>query len=143
MERGILLGMLALYGVEDLRKKTISARYLPLFAIAGMGLHLFLQNLSVVSILLGMAVGLGMMGLSVLTRGSIGMGDGMLLVVSGVFLGGAANVELLFTGLFYAAVFSLGILVLGKRKKHREIPFVPFLFLGYVTMVLTELLVGM
>ena len=142
MERGILLGMLALYGVEDLRKKTISARYLPLFAIAGMGLRLFLQNLSVVSILLGMAVGLAMMGLSVLTRGSIGMGDGMLLVVSGVFLGGATNVELLFTGLFYAAVFSLGILVFGKRKKYREIPFIPFLFLGYMTMVLTELLAG-
>ena len=142
MERGILLGMLALYGVEDLRKKTISARYLPLFAIAGMGLHLFLQNLSVVSILLGMAVGLAMMGLSVLTRGSIGMGDGMLLVVSGVFLGGAANVELVFTGLFYAAVFSLGILVFGKRKKKREIPFITCLFLGYMTMVLTELLAG-
>ena len=89
---------------------------------------------------MGMAVGLAMMGVSALTRGSIGMGDGMLLVVSGVFLGGAANVELLFTGLLYAAVFSLGVLALGKHKKYRELPFVPFLFLGYVTMLLIELL---
>lgn len=136
MIQGILLGMLGLYAAEDIRKRVISVRYLPIFGAAGMILHIYMRDMSIFRIFLGAAVGIGILLISHITDGSIGMGDGLLLVVTGIFLGGTSNVELLFTGLLYAAVFSLGVLVLGKRKRRREIPFIPFLFLGYLTMLL-------
>lgn len=138
--QALLLGMLGLYAVEDIRKRTVTVRYLILFGAVGMGLHLYWRETSLPGILLGIAVGMGMLLLSFLTGGSIGRGDGALLMVTGIFLGGASNVELLLTSLMYAAVFSLGILVFGRRKKNREIPFVPFLFLGYLTMVLETII---
>lgn len=136
MEQTILLGMLGAYAVEDMRKRTVSVRYLLIFAAVGMGLRWYMRDIPVPSILLGMMIGLGMMLLSFLTRGSIGMGDGVILLVTGIFLGAASNLELLLTSLFYASLFSLGILVFRKRKRKQEIPFVPFLFFGYLTMIL-------
>lgn len=131
----ILLVMLGLYAIEDIRKRSISILFLPLFGLAGAGMHLFQRDIGIVSILLGVVVGAGMIGISFLTRESIGLGDGFLFLVTGVFLGGAANMELLLFSLLYAAVFSLGALIVGKKKRKQEIPFIPFVFLGYLTMI--------
>ncbi len=136
MGRGILLVMLGVYTIEDIRKRRITVWYLPIFAGLGVALQALSRNRSVAEILLGIGVGLGICLLSRCTGGSIGPGDGLILTVTGIFLGGSANVELLLTGLLYAAVFSLGILTLGKKNRKQEIPFVPFLLLGYLTMIM-------
>ena len=135
----ILLGMLGMYAVEDIRKKRISAGYLCIFAAAGIGIHVVSRDMSAPGMLLGAAVGLGLVAVSLLTRGSVGMGDGFLLATAGIFLGGSESFTLLLTSLLYAAVFSLAMLVFRRWRGQREIPFVPFLFLGYLTMVLLEL----
>lgn len=132
---GILLIMLGHYAIEDIKKRRITVWYLPIFGGLGVVLQAISQNRSVAEIFLGVGVGLAICLLSRCTGGSIGAGDGLILTVTGIFLGGSANVELLMTGLLYAAVFSLGILIFGKKNRRQEIPFVPFLFLGYLTMI--------
>lgn len=134
MIRIILLGMLSLYAVEDIRKKSISVRYLWIFGAAGIAIHLFQKSISVTDMLLGAAVGAALVAVSLLTRGSIGLGDGFLLMTAGVFLGGSSVLELLFISLLYAALISLGMMAFRRWKRKREIPFVPFLLLGYLTM---------
>ena len=135
MTRIILLGMLGLYAVEDIRKKRISVRYLWIFGTAGMAINLFQRSISVPDMLLGAAVGAALVAVSLLTRGNIGLGDGFLLMTAGVFLGGSSVLELLFISLLYAALVSLGMLAFRRWKRKREIPFVPFLLLGYLTMI--------
>lgn len=135
MTRIILLGMLGLYAVEDIRKKRISVRYLWIFGAAGITINLFQRSISVPDMLLGAAVGAALVAVSLLTRGSIGLGDGFLLMTAGVFLGGSSVLELLFISLLYAALVSLGMLAFRRWKRKREIPFVPFLLLGYLTMM--------
>lgn len=138
MTQIILLGMLGLYAAEDIRSKKISVRYLWLFGAVGIAINMFQKAISVPDMLLGAAVGLAVVAVSLLTRGSIGLGDGFLLMTAGIFLGGSRGLELLFISLLYAAFTSLGMLVLRKWKRKREIPFVPFLFLGYLTMLLLK-----
>ena len=137
MTRIILLGMLSLYAVEDIRKKRISVRYLWIFGVAGIAINLFQRSISVPDMLLGAAVGAALVAVSLLTRGSIGLGDGFLLMTAGIFLGGSSVLELLFISLLYAALVSLGMLAFRRWKRKREIPFVPFLLLGYLTMMVT------
>ncbi len=140
--KAALLGMLGLYAAEDMRKHTISSVYLVFWGILGIGLHLYLEDVTAVSLLAGAAVGGGLLLLGFLTRERIGYGDGFVFIVTGLFLGGAANVQLLLTSLLYAAIFSLGILLFGKKRmgRNQEIPFIPFVFLGYLTMLLEVIL---
>ena len=135
VQKYILLGLLGLCSWEDIRKKKLTVIYILLFGIGGVWLHLFYPTCSIYSILCGMVLGIAMMFASWVTRGRIGIGDGILIVVTGVYLGGAGNLELLFTGVLLAAGWSLGMLVSGKKKGKEEIAFVPFLLAAYLTML--------
>lgn len=77
-----------------------------------------------------------MMIVSWITHGKAGIGDGILLVVTGVYLGGMGNLKLFFTGLVLAAFWSLWLLVSGKKKRKDRIAFVPFLLLSYLMMII-------
>ncbi|MCI8484163.1 MAG: hypothetical protein HFH41_07470 [Lachnospiraceae bacterium] len=136
MQKYMLLGLLGLCSWEDMKRKELKIVYILLFGIGGMVLHLFYPVCSIYSILWGILLGVIMMLLSWISRGSIGMGDGILLVVTGIYLGGNNNLELFLTGLLLAALWSLSLLAFRKKNRKEEIAFVPFLLVSYITMIL-------
>ncbi len=135
MQKYVMLGLLGFCAWEDVRKKQVAVIPVLLFGAIGTLLHLFFPICSIYSILCGVLLGVATMAASYVSRGSIGMGDGILLAVTGVYLGGAGNLELFFTGLLLAACWSLGLLAFKKKKGKDEIAFVPFLLLSYATML--------
>lgn len=135
MQKVIVLGLLGLCSLEDVRHKHLTIIYILMFGIGGVILHLLAPVCSIYSILWGMLLGIGMMIISFVTRGSVGMGDGILLVVTGVYLGGSENLELFLMGLLLSALWSLGLLVLKRKNRKEEIAFVPFLLLSYAIML--------
>lgn len=134
MQRYVLWILLIVCAAEDWKRKEVTVIYIFLFGIAGILLHLFYPNCSIYSLLCGVLVGIGMMAMSLLSSGSVGMGDGILLMVTGVYLGGYRNFELLMTGLFLAGIWSAGLLVLKKKKRKERIAFIPFLLAAHVIM---------
>lgn len=140
LELLILMGVLGIYGWEDIKKHRITVWYLVLAASLGVGFRIYEKNLSWPEVLLGLLVGVGVLLLAIVSRERIGIGDGLLLMVTGIYLGGGGNLQLFMNGLLFAAMFSLAVLVFRKWKRNREIPFVPFLFLGYIVIVVEELL---
>ncbi len=135
MQKVLVLGLLGLCSIEDMKYRRLTIIYILLFGIIGVILHLFAPVCSIYSILWGILLGLVLILISIVTRQSLGMGDGILLAVTGVYLGGSSNLELFLCGLFLSALCSLGLLVLKKKKKTDEIAFVPFLLLSYVFML--------
>lgn len=135
MQKVIVLGLLGLCSIEDVRHKHLTVIYILMFGIGGVILHLLAPVCSIYSILWGMLLGIGMMALSLATRGSVGMGDGILLMVTGVYLGGHENLELFLTGLLLSALWSLGLLVFKRKSRKEEIAFVPFLLLSFAIML--------
>lgn len=127
--------LLSISSFIDIRTKKVSFRVLFIYTILGI-LNLFLfdkQNLFVA--IGGACIGILILGLSKITRGGVGMGDGFLLVVTGLFLGVWRNTELLLGSFFLAALFSVVLLIFKKANRKKEIPFIPFLlisFLGFV-----------
>lgn len=83
----------------------------------------------------GVMVGIAMILLSKLTQGKIGIGDGLLLCVTGLLLGFWSNMELLAIALFVASVLSIVLLALRLVNRKHSIPFVPFLFVAYLIIV--------
>lgn len=136
MQKIILLALLGWCSLEDVKQKKLTVMYILMFGVGGIFLHLMAPVCSIYSILWGMLLGLGLILVSLVTRGSVGVGDGILLAVTGVYLGGSKNLELFMMGLLLAALWSLGLLVVKKKKGKEEIAFVPFLLISYFLMIL-------
>lgn len=136
MQKIMLLGLLGWCSLEDVKQKKLTVLYILMFGVGGVFLHLVAPVCSIYSMLWGMLLGLALILVSMVTRGSVGLGDGILLVVTGVYLGGSRNLELFMIGLLLAALWSLGLMVVKKKKGKEEIAFVPFLLISYLLMML-------
>lgn len=138
MEFASLLGMLGVLSVEDVRKKEIHRDVMILFGIAGVVFHLAFQRISIGDLFGGLLVGCGMLVISYFSGGRVGIGDGVLFVVTGIFLGFRGNLVLLWCALMLMGVYALVLCLTGHLGKREKIPFVPFVLLGYVLMIACE-----
>ncbi|MDO4340163.1 MAG: prepilin peptidase [Eubacteriales bacterium] len=114
----------------DVRKKEISLVLAGIFAATGV-VYSMQKGAGGWQMLLSMGIGVMFLALSMLTRGAVGMGDGWLIASLGTVL---SVKELLYTvcaGMLLAAGYALVLLVIFRRKRDTEIPFVPFLLAGY------------
>jgi leader peptidase (prepilin peptidase)/N-methyltransferase len=88
--------------------------------------------------LAGAAVGVFVILCSVITRGQIGIGDGIVFCLTGIGCGLLENISLLFISLLFAAVLSLVLLLSKKAGKKTRIPFVPLITMGYLCIQLLK-----
>ena len=128
----ILLGLLILCSIQDILKKKIGLWLI----IIGAGMICasipFHNTITLVDRLGGVAVGGVVIFISIATGGKIGLGDGLLLCISGIGLGFWNNLELFALALLLASVVSIGLIILRLADRKKSIPFVPFLLLGYI-----------
>ena len=134
---GSLLGIST---VIDIKTRKVSFKILVLYGALGMLNLVFFDGQNLYAALGGALIGIFVLGISKLTRGGIGMGDGFLIIVTGVFLGTWKNIELLLGSFFLAAIFSVFYLIVKKKNdkkeiRKKEIPLVPFLFLSFLGTV--------
>ncbi len=132
----IVLGILLLFcGVQDLLYKRIYLWMIGVAAAAVIACLPFCERLSIAERMGGCALGLGVILLSKATGGKIGLGDGILLCVTGLGLGFWTNTELFGIALSLAAAVSVVLLLLRRADRKKSIPFVPFLLTGYVILL--------
>ena len=132
----IVLGVLLLFcGIQDLLYKRIYLWMIGVCAIMVIICLPFSERLSVTERLGGCALGFGVILLSKATGGKIGLGDGILLCVTGLGLGFWSNTELFGIALSLAAAVSAILLLLRIADRKKSIPFIPFLLAGYVILL--------
>ena len=76
--------------------------------------------------------GVSFLGISVITRGGYGNGRRMDLACSGTVLMPEEFFSMLFAAMLISAAWAGILLWLFRKKGNTEIPFVPFLMLGYL-----------
>lgn len=74
--------------------------------------------------------------LSALTKNGIGMGDALVAMVMGVYMGARFAAICLCTAFFLVFPLALLLCCFKKKKKTAAIPFLPSLFTGYVLIIL-------
>lgn len=132
IEKVILLLVLAWVSYEDCNEKQIRL-YLPLAAAAvGIVFHLCYRERTLVDILLGIGIGIVLLLIAWVSRGSVGAGDGIMLMVSGLFLGFWENIVLFMTALGMVSMAALFLIVIKRKERNYRLPFLPFLLAAYL-----------
>lgn len=134
-----VLIVLIIEAVTDLKKQEINIPVSGIMAAAAIPIYFFAKDISVLNSIIGIAEGLLLILISVMTKGQIGMGDGILLAACGLMLGGKDNFIMFFFACLFSAVVSGLIMLVKKADKKTKIPFVPFMIPGFLVMVLISL----
>lgn len=137
LTKTVLFIFLGANALIDIRKKRISLATLILICLYALIL-LVLHHEDFPDHILGMAMFLIMLLMSLCSGGAVGMGDALVLLPLGLLLNTASYVVTLGLGFMLASAWSLWLLVVRKKNRHTEIAFVPFLLLGYLGGVWIE-----
>jgi leader peptidase (prepilin peptidase)/N-methyltransferase len=128
----LVISMLGIAGIADLKWKKINIILIIPFLIAGIICNLQFKLLSLTAILGGMAIGIMILLVGAVTQGKIGYGDGIILTVTGLYLGFFDNLFLLLSATFLAAIIGVVLFFIKGVNKNYEMPFIPFVFLAFL-----------
>lgn len=132
----VVLFVLGLCGISDWKKKTI-----PLIWILLLGAVILISVLICRDVGVRLRVSGGLLGglfllISKYTREAIGYGDSLLILLLGIYLGGLRVLEVLFWATTFAAITSVFCLWRRRWKRNATLPFVPFLSIAYLGVIL-------
>lgn len=133
MQAAGLLGMLGICSYEDIKTRKIGVVAVLLFAIFGVISRMILGIPDIKGMIGGMLLGGVLYLAGILFKGSLGSGDALMVMVSGIYLGFWNNLLLLWIASFFAGILGVGLLLKGKKNK--EIPFAPFLLIAYLLLL--------
>lgn len=133
----VLLGTLVVHSIEDIREKKITVNITLFSGIIGVLLHLLFQNQSIYEMLAGTLPGCAILLLACLTKGKIGTGDGIVFMLTGLYLGFGKNMMLMSISFLLAGVYGLFLLIQREEGEDQNMPLMPFLFLGYSLMIVS------
>lgn len=130
----IILFYLILCTYTDIAYMKIYVMPSAFFAAAGLLLHAlsYTNHAGISDMALSIAAGIAAVFLSFLTRGSVGLGDGIMLIVLGFYLPAAVNLGILLYALILSALFSLLLIAARHLSGKHRLPFAPFLLSGYI-----------
>lgn len=131
----ILITMLLTCAVQDVFKKKILLWVLGAGAVL-VGICIpFCSTGSILDRIGGAVIGIAVIVISIATVGKIGMGDALILCITGLGLGFWGNLEMFAIALFLASIASIVLLVLRLANRKKSIPFIPFMLVSYVLLI--------
>ncbi len=116
---------------KDIRKKEISLVITGIFAFLGI-MTAFYNRSVTAQYFIPPFVGGGFLGISAVSGNQIGAGDGLLLIALGTVLETEEYLRTLCLSLIGCGLWAVILLGILRKKKTTELPFAPFVLLGYV-----------
>jgi Flp pilus assembly protein protease CpaA len=127
------LSPMIVMAIQDIKEHYFSNEFVWLMLAFGIILIPTNPFVSLLNVLLGVALlGGGMAGLSVITKGQIGMGDAKLFAILALYFGAKSAFMILMYSLILSAIVSLVLITVKRAGRKTEIPFVPFIALGVI-----------
>lgn len=127
----LILGIwLGVQGCVDFKYKEIPLWFSILGAIIGI-IFCFAEKRALGNVLLSCVPGVAALVFSRLTKEIMGYGDGIVLVVMGIYLSLEHLISIGITAFTIAGVAALILLVVFQKKGSYRIPFIPFLSMAY------------
>lgn len=122
---------LLIQGIWDLRKKEIPTCISIGFGGVSLIYSIYGQRASE-DIFLGVLPGILFLLIGLVTKQAVGYGDGILLCALGMYYALEDLLSICLIAMVFSVVVALILLVVFHKNGKYEIPFVPFLFLGWL-----------
>lgn len=131
----VMILLLGICSFCDIRKKQLPIIYLTIMSGVSL-LTLICQEGNIIYNLFGAFVGILFLVTSKVTKEAIGYGDGWMILNLGLWLGVYRLLHALFWGSLVAGMYALFFLWRKRWRRSETIPFVPFLAVGCMGVLL-------
>lgn len=130
---GILLPLLMLAAGTwtDIREKSVDVRPILLAGLAGTAIRIIVRDESIPVLLAALAPGMLLLAAALTSRGGVGMGDGLSLLVLGLYFPPEEVWMILFLALCFGGIMGSILLFRGRGRGH-SFPFLPCVLAGAV-----------
>ncbi len=132
---GICLIYLGIISITDLKRRSVSIPISGIFAVVAILLHIYKTTIWM-DVLAAVSIGCGVLIVSLITKQAIGSGDGVALIVTGLYLGFYRNMQVFLWSMIGVFVTGVVLMLVTKKDWKSKIPYVPYLFLGEVVMLI-------
>ena len=122
-----LLGLFIPCVILDIKKKELPVWFILGFLITALVLNVVFRFVPLAEMFWGMGFGGLMIGASLVSRGAIGLGDGILIMAVGAFSGIVFASFVTLAGFICAAIFGAFFVMITKKGWKSTLPFAPFL----------------
>lgn len=136
MEQAAAVLLLGGNAWKDLRKHRISILLTAGIFLAAVILRI--RRGEYAALAAGILPGVILLGISWITKESLGYGDGLVQSVLGALLGWKKALEILLGAFFLAAIFSAAALAARRLGRKSELPFLPFILGAYLVLLIFE-----
>lgn len=131
----ILLVFLFVFAWIDLKKRELSLILLGVCGALGVMIFWKADTLLWSDVLGGMCIGGGLLLFALASEESVGLGDGLLFCVTGIYLGLWRNLFLLFGAVLFCTAVGAVLLMKKKYTRKQQIPFAPFVLAADVALL--------
>ena len=138
MEELGLVGFLGVLSARDIKTHQVRDVEVFLGVIFGFIFHLMFHRISIYNMLGGIAVGVMLYLISVLSGEQIGKGDALIVMMTGAYLGFWKNLVLLWVAAIALTIFGLIRVLLRKSKIKDRFAFAPFVFMACLLMIVFQ-----
>ncbi|MCT4596425.1 MAG: A24 family peptidase [Vallitalea sp.] len=119
--------------ITDIKYKEVNINIIIFSVILGVILLVINQNIKWYESLIGLfGIGGILVGISYITKGSIGMGDAYVIGVTGLLLGYKMAIAILLYSLVLSSILGIILMILGKVNRKTRLPMVPFILSAFI-----------
>ncbi|MCF0131287.1 MAG: prepilin peptidase [Pseudobutyrivibrio sp.] len=128
----ILLLILGICTYTDIKGKYINMMVVGFGGLVGVVWNVLSGEMTVSAMLAGMILGVLLLIFSIISKEKIGMGDAMMVIITGIYLGIRNTTSLVFFSTLLAGILGMLFIKIKNKEIGYELPFAPFLFAVYI-----------
>ena len=133
----VIMGLLPFAAaMMDLKSRQISRGFIFVLLFVSFASIFVRADFNIWNAVGGALIGICAVGLSMISREQIGRGDGLVIAALGIALGFRECLATVCLASVIMALVSGVVLLLKKGNRKTRLPFIPALFMGYVTCIL-------
>lgn len=135
----IIIGVgLIISTITDIKSKRIHVGIVGMVSAVCFVLNIIIGSMNIHEIIGIFIIGILFLSIVLISGGQLGTGDVCIFLMTGVGIGIAGNIYLIFISFIIAAFAASYLIIFKKKDRKYKMPFVPYVMAGYVIYLIDK-----